>query len=773
MKSLVRKTTSRTGIAAAAVGLCCVIAAPPEAFAEEGMYFPFDLSKAPVAKLRKGSRGGLQLSKDQIKQLSFAVVQLARGGTGSFVSSKGLVVTNHHVAFRCLAALDGSTHEGIMKKGYVASSMKDELPCPNYELRVVEDLSDVTEKVFEGLKPKMSYRKRFRALLRRKREIESQCEEGHPDRVCEVREVNGATAYTLSIHRRINDVRLVYAPEKALGKYGGDVDNWRYPRHTADFTFLRAYVSPTGRAADYSKSNVAYKPKKHLKVSTAGVRRDGLNMVIGFPGRTMRHSTYYRARYNRKHHMPYKKKLFTRILAALPKKGLSARRYQGLEAGLSNAVKYYSDVTRLFDRFDVLKDKKREVAKWKKKIAADPRLRAEHGELLKKIGSIYDELSRRFKPPLIVHYLTSGLVRSVRTAYDIVKWNRLKGVADHRREDDRYRRSNEKQLLRGSRFLERSTTATGEKALVTALLKAASKLSPKKRPRALGWLERWTKDKRSFLERRARKRSVPYDKVFSKVAGVAPTGDPIADGVALVYAYTRLYGGPGKKARKRSSRLRKRLFNRSYRAIRRSKDPLLRLAVKLDQDKQRYKRTVFFDLEKVLHPVLWPVLVKKVIQPRYLDANFTQRVAFGRVKDYTDTVKNKKWRYVSRLTWLVRRDKGKYPFIVPERVKQAYAKRDFGPWKDPVIGDVPVNFTSTLDTTGGNSGSPVMNGKGELVGLLFDGTPESMLSDWTYLPNAQRSICVDIRFVLFLADKVHGAKRVLRELGVVESPEQQ
>jgi hypothetical protein len=136
------------------------------------------------------------------------------------------------------------------------------------------------------------------------------------------------------------------------------------------------------------------------------------------------------------------------------------------------------------------------------------------------------------------------------------------------------------------------------------------------------------------------------------------------------------------------------------------------------------------------------------------------------VKDYKESATGKLWRYVSRLTWLVRRGKGKYPFRVPSRLKSVYARKDFGRWKDPVIRDVPVNFTATLDTTGGNSGSPVLNGKGELVGLLFDGTPESILSDWQYLEREQRSICVDIRFALFLAEKVDRATYVLKELGL-------
>jgi hypothetical protein len=761
---------SKSNRAPWAVLLFCVLfvgGTSTPCWAAEGMYFPFDLARAPFGKLFRGKRG-LRLSAKQIQALSPAVVQLARGGTGSFVSRRGLVVTNHHVAYRCLVALDGTSHPGIMKKGYVAATGKDELPCPNYELRRVEKLVDVTAKVTAAVRPSMSPRRRFAAVLRRRRKLEHRCEKVHPDRVCEVRAVNGGAAYTLSVHRRINDVRLVYAPPRALGKYGGDIDNWRYPRHTADFTFLRAYVGPKGRAADYAKGNVPYRPKKHLKVSVDGIRRDSLTMVIGFPGRTMRHSTYYRARYNRKRYMPFKRRLFERLLAVLPRKGVSGRRYGGLDAGLNNAVKYYKDVTGLFDRFDVLHHKRKELAGWRRKIRKHPKLRVRHAVLLERIKTIYSKLSRRFRGPVLVHYMTSRLLRSVQVAYDIVKWSRLRKRPDGQREDDRFRKKNITQLRKNSDFLERATTLQGERKLLSTFLRQAAKLPPKQQPKTLRWFEKWAGRKIARLKKRARRTGRPFAELFARAThGCRPRAKVIEDGVALLFGQSRLYGHGEKKAQKRAQRWRRRLFKARYRALKKRKDPLLQLAVRLDRQRQRYKKTVLFETRKVLDPILRPVLVNRVIRPPYHDANFTQRVAFGRVKDYTDTKKKKTWRYVSRLTWLVRRDRGRFPFFVSQDLKKIYRRRDFGRWQDPVIKDVPVNFTSTVDTTGGNSGSPVLNGRGELVGLLFDGTPESMLSDWVYLPQAQRSICVDIRFVLFLAQKVHGARRVLKELGVV------
>ena len=729
--------------------------------AEEGMYLPYHLKNAPLTKLK---RAGLKVSKKALKGLMPAVVQLARGGTGSFVSSKGLIVTNHHVAFSCLVTLDGDTHKGVMKKGYVAKLMKDELPCRNYEMKVVERLKDVTQEVLKGVRERWSPKKRFAFLRRRMRAMERRCEK-KPGRVCEVRPVNGGVAYTLTRYRRIHDVRLVYAPPISLGKYGGDKDNWRYPRHTADFTFLRAYVAPNGAARSYNKKNVPFKPKKFLRVSTKGVRRGDLNVVMGFPGRTMRHSTFFRARHHRRKLMPFKKTLFKELLSVLPSDDLSKRRYQGLDASLNNAMKYYSDVMKQFDRFKVLGRKRRDLEAMRAKIQKDRSLKRNHGKLLGRIEKIYKALSSQYKGLVVVGYLSSSIVRSLRLAVDIVKTSRYRKTPDGEIQEERYRKKNRFRIRKGSELLERVTTLEGERRLLSSMIQAASRLKGEHRPGFVKWFHRWTQRRLAALKKKSRGKEGDYEERFKKKAGVAPTGDPIKDGVALIYGGTRLYG-VGKKKIKRALKRRRRLLKASKRRVKRFRDPLLELAKQVVRDGDRYRKGISFKVEKVLGPRLRPPLVRDVIQPRYLDANFTLRVAFGRVRDYRDTESGKKWRYVSRLTWLVRRGKGKWPFVVPKKLRQVYKKKDFGRWKDPVINDVPVNFTSTLDTTGGNSGSPVLNGRGQLVGLLFDGTPESMISDWVYLRKKQRSICVDLRFVLFLGDKVHGAHRVLRELGV-------
>ncbi len=748
------------------VGLLSVIlwqAGPVRA--EEGMFMLSRLDQFPFQRLAKA---GLQLNAEQLKQLEPAVVQVAGHGTGSFVSSDGLIVTNHHVAFGCIAALDGTReHKGIMDAGFVAAGREKELPCPGYYVLVVRKVEDVTAKVLSVVRPKMSFHKRYLAVLEQQRRIERDCEK-QGGVVCEVKPANGGAVYTLSVYDRIRDIRLVYAPPEAIGKFGGDIDNWRYPRHTPDFTFLRAYVSPDGKGAPYSANNRVYHPKRHLTVSVGGVRRGDLMLVMGFPGRTMRHTTAFAAEYYRKTLVPFKQRLFRKVLDALPKKGLSRRRYQALDWGLNNAVKYYTDLGKQFDTFGVLDYKRRQQTGWQKAISSNPLLSKGLSGLFEKMKKIYAMAGRVARRATLAGYLTSSICRSLQVAADIVRWSRQKKISDLRRELDRYRDKNMYRVYDASAKLEQLTTLDGERAVISAMLSEVASLPKAERLKSVDWLLRWGDKQLARLARKARKRHKKVEDLFKARTGMPMSRDKIRDTVALMLAETKIYGKPmgDKHAVAKAVRLRKKMFRWSYARLRRDRDPLLQFARRLVDDDRAFRQGPLAPLYEEYRPVLWPKLVDKVIRPPYYDANFTVRLSYGFVRDYREAATGKKWRYLSRLTWLVRKDRGKKPFLVPKRLKDVYRRKDFGRWVDPVINDVPVDFTATLDTTGGNSGSPVLNGRGQLVGLLFDGTPESIVSDWLYMAGKQRSICVDIRVVLFLAEKVDHAISLLKELGI-------
>jgi Peptidase S46 len=745
----------------------------PRAEADEGMYLLHEAGRLDLGALRKR---GLKLSVKQLQDLAPAIVQMNRGGTGSFLSAQGLIVTNHHVAYGCLARLDATSHKGIMKRGHVARSRQTEVACPSYDLLAVLEVKDVTAEVLKVVRPPMTPEKRAKAIRIQKRRLEAACQkrgqkkgqkrgQKKSGRVCDVDALNGGAGYVMSAYKRIKDVRIVYAPPKSLGKFGGDVDNWRYPRHTADFTFMRAYVSPGGEGVSYNKANVPYKPRAFLKVATSGVRRGQFNMVLGFPGRTNRHATHARAKYYSDRVLARRVKLFGELLKVLPKKGLDGRRYQGMDSRLNNGLKYYSDSIKQFARFGLLARKKKQQAAWQRRIDASPTLKKKHAKLLGRFDTVFHRLGQIQDKLTMLRYMPY-LVSSLRTAVDLVRWSGQRRIKDVAREGERYRDKNIYRVMRSSGSLESRTTVVGEKALLLRFLRYAKALPKNQQLDSVQWLWKWASTRLRRLQKRKKR---DFAKRYAKATrGAKPQTDVLAVAVDLLYGATRIYAYDvtDKKAVSKAVARRKKLFKASARKIKRTRDPLLRFAVRLVRELKKMKKGSLRTYEKVLAPILRPQLVSQVIRPKYWDANFTVRLSYGTVKDYTESKTGKRWRYLSRLTWLVKKGKGKFPFYVPPKLKAVYKKKDFGRWKDPVIQDVPVNFTTTLDTTGGNSGSPVLNGKGELIGLLFDGTPESILSDWQYLETAQRSICVDIRFALFLADKVDNAKYVLKELGL-------
>ncbi|MCB9642797.1 MAG: S46 family peptidase [Myxococcales bacterium] len=746
---------------------CCVCFAgmmsASVSHAEEGMFLLYETGRVPFQELKKK---GLGLTLKQLQGLAPAVVQLARGGTGSFVSKDGLIVTNHHVAYGCLARLDATSHKGLMEKGYVAKNRGEELHCPSYDMMVVVRLEDVTKQVRGVLKPKMTPSQRAKAIRTKRRMMEAACEKGS-GLICEVAALNGGAGFTLSAYRRLLDVRLVYSPAGALGKFGGDIDNWRYPRHTADFTFLRAYVGKDGKPASYKASNKPFQPARFLKVSTKNLHRGDLTMVMGFPGRTSRHVSYAQAKYYYERALVGRAKLFRALLDAMPKTGLGKRRYRGLNAGLNNGAKYYEDLREQFDKFKLLDRKKKEYEALQAKINADPKLKAEHGKLLAQIADIYKAYRKVDQKALYLHYMQSRLLSSLQVAIDLVKWSKIRKMDDIKRPGERYREKNMYRVYRGSEMLERMITRDGERLLLTRYFQMAYALPKTQRPKVATWLYEQGKKEAARL-------SKMLNVLDNNFAGILRLGmkklDPIEIAVASIFQNTVLIGDEDDAlSLKAAVALRKALFKASSKELRTSSDPLLQLAVKIIDELDALEKGELEPMQKVLGPILNPRLVNKILKPNYWDANFTLRFNYGTVQDYTDSKTKKKHLYLTTLTELLKKDTGKDPFDVPEGLKKVAAAKKFGPWIEPAIKDVPINFTATLDTTGGNSGSPVINGAGELIGLLFDGTPEAILSDWQYLEAEQRSICMDIRFALFLADKVDGAHALLKELGLQPS----
>ncbi len=733
-----------------------LLLAAPQARAEEGMY-PIQLLSPKVEDAMKAH--GLTLDAQGLRELSLAVVQVAGGGTGSFVSPAGLVVTNHHVAYGCLSRLDATDeHRGITDAGYVAADLSKELSCPGYYLLILEDVRDITKNVRKASRRKKDWHDRFEAERLKKEAMVAKCQKSG-EFICEAKDFSGGRTVKMMIYTRLRDVRLVYAPEAAIGKYGGDIDNWMYPRHTGDFSFLRAYVAPDGEAVGYAEDNIPYAPKAHLQVSTEGVKKGDLTLVLGFPGRTSRFASAAAARQYVSKMIPWRRKAYGDLVKLL--EGLGAvyddvgRKYAGLIAGLNNATKYYGQLEEGFVAADLVA--KKDKAELRRKGTLKGQDAEDYASLTAEMDRIYAELDGYYDQFTLLERMTSVGSAALRFSHALVRWGVEKQKPDIERKG--FKEKNKHRLYESSDRLELSADLRAEAAILTYWFKVAMALPEDQRPRAvvqlLDTVAEIPGDLGEQILQEGQERTVRWTDAY-----VPPELEALAAWYLLRSSRVVSWDKAGADAAKAR---RTKWLDLDGAAIAGIDDPLIAFARTIDADYQALKEGPYREVEERLATELKRSWVRLAGAP-YPDANFTLRLTWGLVLDYHETATGKDHRYVTDLAGVLAKETGEDPFIVPEKLKAAAG--DPGAWKDKNIGDVPINFTATLDTTGGNSGSPVLDARGRLVGLLFDGTPESILSDWQYDDTYQRSICVDIRYALFLADKVHDAEHILKELGV-------
>ena len=718
--------------------LVLLLAAP--AAAEEGMY-PIERLDPQVMDAMKAH--GLTLDAEGLKELSLAVVQVAGGGTGSFVSPAGLVVTNHHVAYGCLARLDAmDAHQGILDAGYVAADQTKELSCPGYYLLILEDVRDITRDVRKASRKEKGWHERYEAERLKKEAMVADCQESG-EFICEAKAFGGGGIVKMMMYTRLRDVRLVYAPEASIGKYGGDIDNWMYPRHTGDYSFLRAYVAPDGKPVGYAADNVPYAPKAHLQVSTEGVKRGDLTLVMGYPGRTSRFASASAARQYVSKMIPWRRKAYGDLVKLL--EGLGGvyddvgRKYAGLIAGLNNATKYYGQLEEGFAAADLIA--KKDKAELQRKGALKGKDAEDYAALTAEMDRIYAELDGYYDQLTLLERMSYVGSASMAFAHSLVRWGVEKQKPDIERKEERFKEKNKHRLYESSDRLELAADLRAEAAILTYWFKVAMTLPEAQRPKAVVQL---------------------LDTVAARPA--KPFAPPELEARAALHLLRSSKLVSWGKVGADEARIRRtEWLDLDGAAIAGLEDPLVAFARAIDADYQALKEGPYREVEERLATELKRTWVRLAGAP-YPDANFTLRLTWGLVKDYHETATGRDHRYVTDLAGVLAKETGEDPFVVPAALEAA--ARDPGAWKDENIGDVPINFTATLDTTGGNSGSPVLDAQGRLVGLLFDGTPESILSDWQYDDTYQRSICVDIRYALFLADRVHAAQHILEELGV-------
>lgn len=705
--------------------------APLRAFAEEGMFLPDAISSLPFDRL---SKRGLKLKPTDLYDpngvsIKDAVV-IVGGGTGEFVSPDGLLLTNHHVAFDALVA-NSTASKDLGTTGFVAKSRAEELPAPEYTVSITQSLKDVTSEVKSGVNDTMSPADRNRTIQTKIRALETEGTNQAEGTRRRVLAMNEGLLYYQFDYLILRDVRIAYAPPKAIGFFGGDDDNFEWPRHCGDFAFMRAYVGPDGKPADYSTNNVPYKPKKFLPISMAGVRENDFMMVMGYPGSTRRYRESYSVAYNQDITLPFLVDVFTNQIEALKNAGKSNPalrvKLQSTIFDISNTLKNFEGSVLAMRRAGIVEKKRADEAAFMRWIAQDPARQAKYGQVLPTLDKAYQELTATAQRDLLIQQMfqASDLLGMVFVAQQFAA--------------DKEKPETERSAVLSAAALARAKSqvaptlaarnASVEREMLLYMLRKADELP--------------AGQKIDFIDRR-----------FANLQGDARARAEEAFATSIVES--KRFGTAEAVAG---------LFDIPLSQMRGLKEPLVDLALELGAEVQKIQaRQQQFNLTVGrVRPLLIEGMSEMKNMKPYPDANRTLRFSYGEVKGYVPREAISYSPFTS-LGGVVEKDTGREPFDVPEKLKQLYRAKDFGPYA--VAGDVPVDFLTTNDIIGGNSGSPMLNGRGEQVGIVFDGNYEGLGNDFFYNEAKQRTIAVDIRYVLFVTDKFGGANWILKELDI-------
>jgi len=716
-----------------------LLISPLSSLADEGMWLPDSLSKLPLAEMKKR---GFELKPEDIYSLTKpslkdAIVQISIGGTGSFVSPEGLILTNHHVAFAAITRASTSEKDYI-NNGFLAKSRAEEIPAQGYFIKITQDFKDVTAEVLSAVKPEMSFEARLRAITEKQVEIGKANSREKEGIDAQVVEASGGYQYFLYTYLKIKDVRLVYAPPKSIGYYGGDPDNFEWPRHCGDFAFLRAYVGPDGNPAGFNKANAPFKPKKFLPLNATGIKEGDFSMVMGYPGTTFRLRESYSVEYRQNIQLPDQIASLRQQIDTLTK--VSEKdpqlkiRFADQIFGLSNALKAYEGAVAGLKRMDLVARKRVEESEMKKWVGANQAAKAKYGETLPQLESLYLELTANsLKQNALNGLLNSGnLIETLEFAYE---------------------RALSRDLPANERALRFSDQAL---PMVTEQLSS-------------DWEEREPEaESKMMVAALARLADLPTDRKIQAVDKLfeGKSGKERRDAEAE-FASKTIEGSKFKSFDEV-----KKLFTASAADLRAIDDPAMKLVIAVVDENSPLakKQTQILNTIAKVRPQ-YIAAIQEFRQatnrglPYYPDANFTLRFTYGDVRGYKprDAVT---YDYQTSLAGVIAKDTGEDPFNVPEKLKELFRKRDFDGYADPRLNDVPVDFLTTTDITGGNSGSPMMNGRGEITGLAFDGNYEGLGGDYAYDISSNRTIAVDIRYVLFLTEKFGGAGHLLNEMQI-------
>jgi len=706
----------RRALVASAALLVLGLSIPGQA--DEGQWMPKQISKLDQAKLREL---GLRLEPQTLWSpadggLMRAAVNLS-GCSAGFISAEGLLATNHHCAYGAIQAGSSVEHD-YLRDGFYAPSLTEEIRAKGSTVKILESIEDVSEAIRSVADAETDPAARARAVDRAGAKMVADCEEQNPGHHCQVAEFYNGSEYQLMRYLELLDVRLVYAPPSSVGNYGGEVDNWMWPRHTGDFSLLRAYAGPDGKPAAYAEENVPYVPSRYFEIGTEGVAPGDFVGILGYPGRTHRYLPAAEVKRQLEQFLPARVELYGEWIEVLERRGADDPAVRIKVAaklrGLANRHKNSRGMIDGIHRNHLLDERKAEdetLAAWAKDQGD------RYAGVLEGLQALSDQRRESFDRDFVLENLSQG-ANSLAIALDLVRRVRAQAKPDLERrgayQDRGARRLRERQKRRLRDYDEEV-----DRELLEVLFRRIEALPPE---------QRITGFSAADIPRVLRATRV-IDAAFVETAFDA------ADAEALA----------------------------------KSRDPMLMLAHELvgplDELLERRDRRAGEML--VLGPRYFEMLEQVRGGPVYPDANGTLRFSYATVKGYVPRdglAATPQTTVAGQLA----KHAGKEPFDLPEAVRSAAALASQTYWSDPGLGDVPVDFLSNGDTTGGNSGSPVIDGQGRLVGLNFDRVWENIAGDYGYNVARSRNVIVDIRYLLWTLDEVTDAGPLLDELGMAD-----
>jgi hypothetical protein len=709
--------------------LMLVLGFGSRATADEGMWLLPLIEKMNIGKM---TELGFKLSAEDIYSLNKAsikdaIVIFGGGCTGEIVSSQGLLLTNHHCGYGAIQSHSSVEHD-YLRDGFWAMTKEEELPNPNLSVTFLIRVEDVTSEILADVKEGMSETERNNAISQARQAVEKKAAEGNNYRAT-VSSFYGGNYFYLFIYERYNDVRLVGAPPSSIGKFGFDTDNWEWPRHTGDFSVFRVYTGPDGKPASYSKNNIPLKPKHFLPVSIKDLNKGDFAMILGYPGRTFRYATSFEINEVLKISHPARVKIrgikqesWMEDMKADQKVNIQ---YASKYSGSSNYWKKYMGEKVGLEKLNVVAEKQELENQFNKWVVADASRKEKYGETLNLIKNSLDARADYYGAFV---YISECFI----SGCEILSMNRYATALIS--------------ALKGGDAKKAAELAGNTKNDVAGFYKDYNPPTDRKTMKLMLKLYRADVPAK-FLP------DFYVNIVDKKFKGDV---DKFVDDM-----FTRsIFADQAKLNAFLDKPVLKTLEN----------DPVYLTATSINKVSADVANNISkYDSDLTSGRRLWQAALMEMTPDRiqYPDANSTMRLTYGSVLDY-DPRDGVTYKYYTTLNGVAEKYKpGDYEFDAPRKQIDLFNKKEYGRYASPK-GYMPVCFLTNNDITGGNSGSPVLNGNGQLIGLAFDGNWEAISGDYAFEPALQRTIVVDIRYVLWIMDIYAGAKHLVDEMTVVQ-----